>query len=496
MQKLGMIDASFLYSETDKVFNHIASVQQFELPKNIESGEFIKGLKQYLVNRSHLVPYLTRVIKMMPGQIDHPVWISDDNFDIDNHVIEIPLEAPGTFDQLQNKVAQLHSQPMDRNIPLWSMKVITGLEDGTIYYYNQAHHACLDGMAGQAATMTLMDSSPDHKDFEVPANFPESEKPSLVDLFQSSLTNLMDFQARTLDRNAGILDSMFKMTQRALDPASTFGALGQVAPAVSFNKTIGQERTYACGKLALADVKLIGKSLDASVNDVFLSLCSGALRSYLETRGELPTRDLIAGCPVSTRKPNSKDMGNSVTMMAVDLASSIADPRTRLLKIKSSADTGKAVTLDLAGGFEDNIALLGLPAMAKFTSLATEAMGLANFSPLPINVVISNVPGPRESLYSNGAKMLSHFPVSIPVHGIGINITVQSYAGELFFGITACREALADAGQLRNFLLKAFKQFHALVKPRSVTEISIATKVVQSKDIAVGTELAPEKRVA
>jgi diacylglycerol O-acyltransferase len=135
MEKLSMQDATFLYSETDKVLNQIASLQQLALPDNTTPQTFIASLKHYLMDRIHLLPYLTRKVKMIPGGIDHAVWVRDGDFNINNHVVEIPLDAPGTFEQLQAKVAELHSIPMNREKPLWCMHVITGQEDGTVAYY-------------------------------------------------------------------------------------------------------------------------------------------------------------------------------------------------------------------------------------------------------------------------------------------------------------------------------------------------------------------------
>ncbi len=484
MDKLGMLDANFLYSETDKMMNHIASLQQFELPTGVSAGEFVTGLRAFLTDRIHLVPYLTRKIKFIPGGLDHAVWVSDGNFDIANHVIEVPIEAPGSFAQLEAKVAELHAKPMDRRKPLWAYYIFTGLDDGNIAFYNQVHHACLDGVAAQMAILSLTDNSPEHPLHHAPANYPEAEKPTLSELFEASFKNLMDYQMGAMDRNIGAMKSFTKMTQRAIDPGKSFGAMGQSAPRTRFNHAIEQERSYAAGKLSLTDVKKIGKTMGASVNDVFLSVCAGALRTYLERKSELPMRSLIAGCPVSVARPDGKQLGNSVTMMNVDLFTTIADPRVRLLKVKASAITAKEVTADLADGFDANVSLPGLPAMIRAASLASEISGAANALPMPMNVVISNVPGPRETLYSNGAKMLSHYPISIPAHGAGLNITVQSYCDALYVGFTACKKALPDADVLRDDLIAAFNELKALVLPDNVREISEALEAKETLQTA------------
>ncbi|MFT4797290.1 MAG: WS/DGAT/MGAT family acyltransferase [Candidatus Azotimanducaceae bacterium] len=473
MEKLSMQDATFLYSETDKVLNQIASLQQLELPQNTTPEAFITSLKIYLMDRVHLLPYLTRKVKMIPGGIDHAVWVRDGHFDINNHVVEIPLEAPGTFAQLEAKVAELHAIPMNRDRPLWCMHVITGQDDGSVAYYAQVHHACVDGMAGQALTLTLTDETPEPQTKHCPADFIQDEDPELGDLLSASFKNLFDFQANSLERATGVLKAATKLGQRLVDPSKSFGALGQTTPKTPFNHAIERPRSFACTRMPLNDVKKIGKTMDASINDVFMSLCAGALRSYLSRTEQLPKDNLIAGCPVAIPRKGSFDRGNSVSIMSVDLFTSIADPRVRLLKIKGSAKTAKEVTADLAEGFDSNVSLFGLPALTRAASLANEYSGASETMPMPFNVLVSNVPGPSQRLYANGAKMLSHYPVSIPTHGLGLNITVQSYCGELFVGLTACKKSVPDLPALRDDLAAAFVELKALTLPDNILEIGV-----------------------
>ena len=137
MEKLGAVDAAFLYSETDCMLNHIASIQKLRLPDGTDIPTFIGEFKALLMTRLHLIPYLTRKLQEVPGQLDHPFWVRDAGFNIHHHVTAVALPAPGTFAQFEAKIAELHAEPMDRNRPLWAIKVITGFEDGTIAYYNQ-----------------------------------------------------------------------------------------------------------------------------------------------------------------------------------------------------------------------------------------------------------------------------------------------------------------------------------------------------------------------
>lgn len=466
MKKLGAVDANFLYIETEKTPNHVASVQLFELPEHNTAEQFVAGLKKFYMKRIHLVPYLTNVARFTPGNIDHPVWVKDVNFSIDNHIFHVELSAPGSFAQLEQKVAEIHAELIDRNKPLWQLFVISGLQGNRIAYYSQAHHACLDGMAGQAATMILMDTIPDRVVEPATAEYGEADR-GLFELFNLSLQNMLNYQLDTPNRFLGTMDSMGRMARRALDPARSFGAAVRSAPKTRFNRMVGKERTFSAGEMSIKDMKAMGKAADCKLNDIFLAACSGGLRRYLARNGELPGKSLTAGCPVSVREAGDTSMGNKVTMMAVALATDIRDPLLRLQAIIDSSRTGKQVVDDMSPAFNPEVSVYGLPALVSAATRFGELLGLANIAPAAMNLVISNVPGPRNTLYSNGAKMLTHYPVSIPTHGVGLNITASSYVDNLYFSITACAMALPDATELRNDIMTAYNELMSALLPET-----------------------------
>ena len=226
-----------------------------------------------------------------------------------------------------------------------------------------------------------------------------------------------------------------------------------------------RERRWATGELSLASAKAIAKRHGASLNDVFLAVCAGALRRYLDEFGELPDDSLVAGCPVSLRRPGDTSTNNQVTMMLVSFATNEADPVRRLKQISRSARTAKGLTADVSSGLDMNVAVPGLPMALQGDVQATERLGLADLPGVrpPVNIVVSNVPGPQCQLYSNGARMLAHYPVSIAAHSQGVNITVQSYNGTLFYAITACARTLSDADRLSVYMLEAFEELRAAV---------------------------------
>lgn len=497
MQKLGAVDANFLYSESDRMPNHIASVQRFALPDGVTPSNWVESLRGYVRNRSHLVDYLHRRLQFVPANFDHPVWVEAEEIDMTHHIREVPLEAPGTLAQLEQKIAEIHAGRMDRSRPLWDMHVVTGLEDGTVAVYNRIHHAAIDGLAGQVATMLIMDTTPDHPAIEPVKADPDEA--GLSSQFQSSIENLFRYQIGAGSRMLAQVNTMRRLMQRAADPSKSFGALLQTAPRTRFNAEIDVERSFAVGELSFQDVRAMGKQLGATVNDVFMTICAGGLRRYLKRRGELPGASLIAGCPVSLRQPGDNKMGNHVTMMKVALGTDIEDPRVRLLAVRESSNIAKQVTADLAEAYDGEISLPGLPAMATALSAAAERTNWTNMVQMHVNVVISNVPGPREQLYMNGASMLTHYPVSIPAHGVGLNITVQSYGSQLYFGVTACGRALPDPEVLRDDMIAAFVELFQAVMPSNVSELKTRVRAQPARqEQAAASEAAEsqESRVA
>ncbi|HSG91585.1 MAG TPA: wax ester/triacylglycerol synthase family O-acyltransferase [Pseudomonadales bacterium] len=461
MDKLKILDASFLYAETDSTPMHIAGVQHFEVPPAIRD-DYFESLRQYVSERVHLIPFMTRRVKMSPLGLDHPVWVRDTDFDIDRHVQRTAVPSPGTPKQLEQVIARLHETRLDRRHPLWEFWLIEGLEDGSVVWYTKYHHACIDGMAGQAIIDILFSDTPDIPPVPMPVDGRDDEDPGILSLFWDAARNAGAQPLRSARLLPGLARTAWSLAGRALDAERGLGALGQRAPRTRFNVAIGPYRNFAIGTLSLSQVKALGKAHDCKVNDVFMAVCAGALARYLEERGELPERPLIAGAPVSTRAADDKSMSNSVSMLLTSLETQRRDPIERLLAIRDSASRGKGVVGDLSGAGIDDLTIPGLPAAFRGLMAVADRFRLGDFLPMPVNLVISNVPGPRRQVYLNGAAMRSHFPASIPAHGNAMNITVQSYLDRLDFSITACLDAVPDADRLRDYMCDAFAELQAL----------------------------------
>ncbi len=462
MYKLGALDAGFLYAETDKCPQHIASVQVLELPEGVGEAEFVERFKALLMQRIHLVPYFTNRLQQVPFNLDHPVWVKDRSFDIDNHVKPIAVAEPGGRAELEKTIAELHESHLDRSRPLWDLWVLTGLEGGRVALYNRCHHACLDGMAGQLMIETIMDVTPEPRVVEAaPEGFlSKRDEQTPAQLLAGAFENFVRYQSKQPLALVNAVETAARLFQRTFDPRKGLGALAEGAPPTRFNGGVERKRSYAVGELPIRSVKALAQASDTKINDVFLAVCAGALRRYLGGAGELPEKSLVAGCPVSLRKPGDESTNNQVTMMLVSMATAEADPVARLQQIARSSRAAKGFTADLAGSYDTDISVPGMPGMVKTAARTLERSRLANLPGvrLPCNVVVSNVPGPRQQLYSCGAKVLTHYPVSIPAHTQAVNITVQSYKDEMFYAITACAKALPDADLLRDDMLAAFEE--------------------------------------
>lgn len=457
-QQLNMLDATFLYAETKHVPMHIAGLQILDIPAAYRFTFFLE-MQRHVAMRAPMVNFMTRRLVASPLDVDHPHWETVDRLDIDHHVRQAVLPKPGSIAQLEALVARLHAEPLDRDKPLWQYTLIEGVEGNKVAWYTKMHHACIDGMAGQLlldvfGNSTAEDSSIGPKVVDVTA-------PGVFERWVRAFAQGALQPINGLVSLGETVGSLRKLARRALDGKS-FGAYAQRAPRTRFNRSIGPHRTFTVGTLSLSEVKAVGKVHGCNVNDVFMAVCSGGLRKYLGDLNELPAEPLIAGVPVSLRAAGDRSMSNQVTMLLTSLETQQSDPLTRLTAIRDSARSGKAIAAATSRAMPRDLHLLGLPRSVRSMMASMETLRLADTLPVPMNVVISNVPGPRHEVFIHGARMLTHYPVSVPAHGTALNITVQSYQDRLDFSLTACRDALADGHKLRDDMLSAWQELKTL----------------------------------
>ena len=461
MRKLKFADATFLYAETNHAPMNIASVQLLDIPESLRDNYF-PSLLEYLRDNIYKIGFMTRKLIDTPFAMDQPIWVTDSNFDIERHVHRITLPAPGTFRQLEQLVGKLHERPLDRRFPLWQFYLIEGLKGGRCAWYTKYHHACIDGMAGQQIIDVLFSDDPLGKpDFERPVASPETVPPLASQWFDAIVNATFEPFLNMLSLPATMRVSQ-SIGESLSDPASA-GIYGQPAPKTPFNVTVSQYRNVAFGTIPLSRVRLLGKQCSASINDIFLAVCSGGLRRYLLRKGLLPEQTLIASVPVSLRKPGDVGMDNRVSMLLASLASDIEDPLQRLNAIRESTAISKRMVVKMSEMPASDPHIPGMPMIAATLAQFAENMRLADTVAPIANVVISNVPGPRTEKYLCGAKMLTHYPVSIAANGSALNITVQSYLDRMDFSITACLEAVPDADDLCMDMLASWRELEKLV---------------------------------
>lgn len=466
MHKLKFADASFLYAETANAPMNIASLQLLKVPDRLRSGFFDK-LTKHLAEHVGRIDFMTRKLVDAPFGLDQPIWVTDKHFDLKQHVLRTALPPPGTFHQLERLISQLHERPLDRRAPLWQFHLIEGLEDGRFALYTKYHHACIDGMAGQQVIEALYADTPNGKPkLRLPVREPEPTPPLGTQWFDAMI-NATAQPILNLTRMAQTMRVSQAVAETLRDPARA-GAYAQSVPPTPFNVTVSQYRNVAFGTLPLQSLRKLAKESRASINDVFLCVCAGGLRLYLDRKDQLPEAPLIASVPVSLRRPGDTGMDNRVSMLLSSLASDIDEPLARLDAIRQSSMAGKRLIAQTAQLPVMDVHMPGMPIVAASLAQFAETMRVAESSRPVANIVISNVPGPRVQKYLCGAEMTTHYPVSIPSNGMALNITVQSYMDRMDFSITACLEAVPDAGVLRDDMLSAWQELlHAATPSES-----------------------------
>ncbi len=408
----------------------------------------------------------------MPLGLEYPYWVDDAEFDLDFHLRELALPAPGSDRQLAEQVARIVSRPLDRSRPLWELYLIHGLEGGHVAMLTKIHHAVIDGMSGAEILGLLLDLTPEGR--EVPDAPPvRGERPPgdlellargligtpkyplrVLKALPSTLPNVMDARgifgtipgAEAVGRAAGAVQRMVTG-----DIVPDQGRL--VAPRTTFNGRISAQRRFVFGELDLEEVKAIKNEHACTVNDVVVSICASAVRRWLLEHDELPDTPLVAQVPVSVRTGEEfGTYGNRILLMSAPLFTNVADPVERLMQTHEALGVmkgrHKALPATLLRDANHFVPPAVFSRAAKLTfRVATGRAGRPNW-----NLVISNVPGPQFPLYCAGARVVGTYPVSVITDGMGLNITVMSYCGKLDVGIVADREQMPDVGDLMAWL--------------------------------------------
>ena len=484
MQQLSGLDASFLYMETGAQFGHVGSLTLYD-PREAREGSLYHALRRALPERLHLLPPFRRRIVEVPFGLDHPYWIEDPNFDLDFHMRHIAVPPPGTNEQLAELVSHLHSLPLDRSRPLWQLWVIEGLESGQTALYVKVHHCTIDGVSGVEMTSTLLDRT---REGAAPRAALERWRPERIpgdgEMFARGLAGLalqpgkaVRFAIRTARDLPGITPLLapfadaiglgrlpWPLGPRRTDQVDAPKLPQTAAPHTSFNRSITPHRRFSFITLSLEDARRVRKAFGTTLNDVVMALCAGALRRYLEERGELPEEALIASVPVSVRAASEKaTYSNRVTAVMAELATDEPDPVKRLRRIHESMRSAKELQEAIPATLLQDFTQFATPALFAQAARIAARLRIADRMRPPFNLIISNVPGPREPLYCGGAQMRTYYPVSAVAEGQGLNITVQSYMDQLDFGFIADRELVPDVWMMTELMHESMDELLSLV---------------------------------
>ncbi len=483
MQQLSGMDASFLYFETRNAPTHIGSFGIYDQSTAPGGKVTFKGILANVERRLHLARCFRQKLVHVPMDLDHPYWVEDPEFDLEFHVRHIALPQPGDWRQLCIQLARIHSRPLDLSKPLWEMYVIGGLDNvegvpsGSFAVLTKIHHAAIDGVSGAELAAAV-------HDLEVVGSPPPPEKewlpepdPSVLDLASNYASSLIRDPlrfARTVRRVAPGVTNLLRGS-----PDVDIENSGPV-PRTRFNGTVSAHRAVEARVFSLDDIRSIRKLVPgATVNDVVLAVCSGALRKYLRAHGELPKESLVAMAPISVRSDEEKgEAGNKISAMSVTLFSDEADPVERLRKVHEGTKESKATAEAVGARTMTDITQFLPGALSGLAARMYTRLGLANRIHPFLNTVITNVPGPQIPLYFTGARIVALHGMGPVMDGMGLIHPVFSCSGKISIAVTACRKMMPDPGFYAECIQASFDQLNdaagsSAVLPRA--ESTVAT---------------------
>jgi diacylglycerol O-acyltransferase len=456
MRKIDLNDAAFLYLESRETPMHVGGVNLFTFPARVNRERFMARLgNAYRSAREFRKPFGEYVTTGRLGPLGPLYWEQDEDLDMEYHVRHSALPSPGRYRELFALVSRLHSTLLDRSRPLWEVHLIEGLQNNQFAVYSKLHHATIDGVAGLRLTEAMCSTNRRTRSDYSPLSLEAFEKfkaargvarPRPVIPRERELRAVAEVFREQLQISTNLVNYLKSHAATWLGGGAGLTIPFRHVPKTLINRRISGSRRFVAQSWDFERIQAIGKAVGATLNDVVLAMCSGALRRYLLAQKDLPEHSLRAMVPVSVRKADDYESANSVSFITANLGTKHADPAKRLAAITESTRAGK----NLLTGLSPREATL-YAGLSQLPMLLTHLFGMADRFP-PFSTTISNVPGPRKQLYWNGARLDGIYPASAVFHGFALNITLVGYHRHLDFGIVACRRSMPQVQRLIDYL--------------------------------------------
>lgn len=463
MTKLGLVDRIFLVQESAETPQHVAGLGVFTLPADAPSDYLETLVARFQSTHGFAEPF-NHVLRRPTLKSVTPSFklLADDEVDLEYHVRHNALPKPGGERQLGVLVSRLHSRPLDLTRPLWELHVIEGLTGGRFAIYIKLHHALFDGIAGARLMQQMLSTDPTDDELRPPWTIKRKRRTPSAAAPVAAVSGLRQH----LETASGVARGMSRLVRNAVRPTDPDLATPYRIPDLALNGRVGQQRRVATQSIDFERVRTLANRADVTINDVFLSICAGGLRRYLEEVETLPEAGLVAGTPMSVRVGAGDSSNNAFTIATMKLRTDLADPVERLRAINRSS----TVTKESMEGLNKKAAItIGALTFAPF--VAQGLLGLGGRMTPPYNLVLSNVPGPLEPQYLAGSELEMMAPLGLLSHGQGLFIAALTISGKMGIGFVGDRDSLPHLQHLAVYTGEALDELEKAVAPTTVRRL-------------------------